>query len=111
MKTKLKLVLLTFVAALALYMARSAFMTLRAGEDELPSEVYAQFNAKMAGAEYILRLNDGYVTVYRNGRSSPEIVTDIESAVLRRADEAMLEKGIPANDLNEVLTLLEDLGT
>ena len=54
---------------------------------------------------------DGVIAVYKSGENRPTRMTDIETALLRRADRAMLEKGIPAEDLAEVLALLEDLGS
>ena len=48
-----------------------------------------------------------------NGRvfCCPERLTDIETPLLRRSDRAMLSRGIPAEDIAELLSLLEDLGS
>ena len=101
--------LLAAAIALAALSAFGAARTVLGGRDGFPEEVYAQYAAKR-GAEYLVGIEDGYVTVFKNGSGTPERVTGIEAGLLRRADEAMLRKGIPAEDMSEVLTLLEDLG-
>lgn len=111
MKTGLKLALLGLMTSLAVFSALSAFSTLRHTEDLIPAEVYAQYRAKGGRAQYVLRESEGRVAVFRSGKNTPERLTQIETAALRRADRAMLAKGIPAEDLGELLTLLEDLGS
>ncbi|MBQ7473199.1 MAG: hypothetical protein IJS79_02475 [Oscillospiraceae bacterium] len=111
MKIGIKAVLLAAMAAAAAFSVRQAAATLRRAEDLLPKEVYAQFQAKSGRAQYLLREENGQVAVFRNGENRPERVTGIETVVLRRADRAMLGKGIPAENIDEVLHLLEDLGS
>ena len=57
-------------------------------------------------AEFVLREYDGCV-----GESKPVTTTDINVRTLREADRALLSAGLPAADKDEVLTLLEDLGS
>ncbi len=111
MKTAGRLVLLGVMAAMALVSARGAIGTIRRTEDRIPAEVYALYQAKSGRAQYLLREKDGLIAVYKSGENRPEQLTDIETALLRRADRAMLKKGIPAEDLAEVLALLEDFGS
>lgn len=111
MKLAFKLSLLTVMTALAAFFAAAAWGTLRQTADLIPAEVYAQYRAKNGRAQYFLREKDGRVAVFKSGKSEPERYTGIETATLRRADSAMLEKGIPAEDLSELLELLEDLGS
>lgn len=111
MKTACKLALLSVVAALAAFSAAAAWDTLRQTADLIPAEVYAQYRAKQGKAEYVLREKNGRVAVFRSGRNEPERYTEIETLTLRRADCAMLEKGIPAENMAELLALLEDLGS
>ena len=76
--------------------------------------IYYEFFAYADGIQeevWVLCEKDGVIAVYKSGQNRPELVTDIETPVLRRADRAMLAKGIPAEDLDEVLTLLEDFGS
>ncbi len=109
MRTGIKLSLLAAAVALAVISALGAARTVLGRDESFPEEVYARYAAKR-GAEYLVGIEDGYVAVYKNGRGTPERVTRIEAALLRRADEAMLRRGIPAEDMSEVLSLLEDLG-
>lgn len=111
MKTALRLILLGLMAALALFAARGALATIRRTDERIPTEIYALYQAKSGRARYLLREKDGFVAVYENGNGRPIRVTAIETPLLRRADRAMLEKGIPAEDLSELLSLLEDLGS
>jgi hypothetical protein len=111
MKTTMRLALLILTAAIALWSAVAAFGTLRRREDPIPAEIYAQYRAKSGRAEYLLRESEGRVAVFRSGQDRPERLTQIETAALRRADRAMLRKGIPAEDSDELLSLLEDLGS
>lgn len=111
MKTALRLALLGVMISLALVSALGAAATIRGRGDQIPAEVWAPYQAKSGRAQYLLREEDGFVAVYRSGENRPERLTDIETPLLRRADRAMLARGIPAEDLREVLTLLEDLGS
>ena len=111
MKTALRLALMAVMVTLAITAARGAITTIRKTEERIPAEVYARYQAKSGRARYLLREKDGFVAVYQSGENRPLRMTDIETPLLRRADRAMLEKGIPAEDLAEVLALLEDLGS
>ena len=111
MKTAGKIMLLAVMITLAFSAAWGAAGTIRRAEERIPAEVYAPYQAKSGRAQYLLREKDGFIAVFRSGENRPERMTDIETALLRRADRAMLEKGIPAEDLGEVLSLLEDLGS
>ena len=62
-------------------------------------------------AEFILREYDGCVAVFAAGESRPITMTDISVRSLREADRALLSAGLPAANRDEVLTLLEDLGS
>ena len=62
-------------------------------------------------AQFILREYDGCVAVFAAGDSTPITMTDIPVRDLREADRALLNAGLPAADRDEVLTLLEDLGS
>lgn len=111
MKTVGKAALMLLMLALAAASVRGAVGTIRRTEDLIPAEVYAQYHAKGARAEYLLREDDGYIAVYRSGERNALRRTQIETAILRRADRAMLARGIPAENMGEVLSLLEDLGS
>jgi len=108
---KIKAALLALMMAAAAYTSYSAAMTLRRGNEDIPKEIYAQYSARSADAQYVIKTDNGFVAVYKRGQNRPDALTNIESDCLRRADRAMLEKGISAADMEEVLTLLEDLGS
>ena len=111
MKMGIKTALLCMMIVLAAVSAWGAVKTVRRSEDPIPAEIYAGFCAKSGRAQYLLREEGGVVTVYRSGENRAERVTEIETAALRRSDRAMLRRGIPAENLGEVLLLLEDLGS
>ena len=111
MKLGIKAALLGAIILLAAVSAWGAVKTVRRAEDPIPTEVYAGFCAKRGRAQYLLRDEDGIVAVYRSGENRADRLTEIETAALRRSDRAMLRRGIPAENLGEVLLLLEDLGS
>lgn len=113
MKRKLRLGLLIFLAVGAIFAGAEAYRSLRpVVSDTVPQEVYARFEANAGDAEYYLGSCEGYVAVYRERRDkAPMTVTTIEVSELRLADRAMIEKGIPVLDREELLYLLEDLGS
>lgn len=65
----------------------------------------------LEGAQFVVREYDGCVAVFAAGESSPITMTDIDVRSLREYDRALLMAGLPAADSDEVLTLLEDLGS
>lgn len=111
MKMAFRLALLVAMVSLAAASLWGAAGTIRRDKALIPEEVYARYQAKSGRAQFLLREKDGHIAVYRSGENRPERMTDIETPLLRRSDRAMLEKGIPAEDLGEVLSLLEDLGS
>lgn len=113
MKLRLKLALLAVLTAAAVYTGSEAVKSLRpTTRDALPTEIYARYSSQEESAKYFLKNCDGFVAVYAGTKGrSPETVTAIEVASLRGADRAMLERGIPVADRQELLELLEDFGS
>ena len=113
MKTRVRVFLLSCLAAAAGFTALSAYQSIRRPwEASLPGELYALMTRDAESAAYLLRSRGGYVIVVPKLRGSEkEQVTAIELSTLRRADRAMLDRGIPAADRRSVLELLEDLGS
>ena len=105
--------MLALLAMTAGYTAKQAYASLQPSEAELlPEEMFAALFGGSGEAEYYLKRCDGFVAVYAGaGERSPESVTAIETSVLRGADRAMLERGIPVSDRETLLALLEDLGS
>ena len=113
MRYRARAALLLILGALAAHSAFAAVGSVRAPWDwALPQEIYARLTEREDEAAYLLRSRDGLVAVYEGeNRRRPAELTDIEVALLRRADRAMLDRGIPAADREELLMLLEDLGS
>lgn len=113
MKLKIRVGLLLLLVCAAAFAVSSAYETLRpASRNELPMQIYSAFIEQADDAQFFLRSCEGYVAVYRDSafRTEPEL-TSIETAELRSADRAMLEKGIPVRGRAELLEILEDLGS
>ena len=112
MHMRLRAALLLGLGALAAHSAASALESVRpAWEAALPQEIYSRFVERREATAYLLKSTDGVVAIYEGEqRRVPAAVTDIDVTLLRLADRAMLEKGIPAASEEEMLMLLEDLG-
>lgn len=88
-------------------------ITGQAPERESAAAAYSYVpSCSLAEAEYVLREYDGCVAVFASvGDTSPITLTDIEVGTLRDADRQILSTGLAVADREELLTLLEDLGT
>ena len=108
MGLKIKTGLLLCLMSAAVCSCRSMHFSSSA----VPEEIYAQFMDSAPLAEYYLRDSGGHVAVFSSRRDkTPLTVTPIETACLRTADRAMLRGGIPVESEDELLMLLEDLGS
>ena len=102
--------LLMLTAVLSVCMAYRSIR--RVADSELPEEIYQQLMSRHADAEFYLRESGGHVAVFAGNKGrAPVTVTEIETALLRDADRALLENGIPVEDRHALLRLLEDLGS
>jgi len=112
MGLRLRIALLMCLAAAAAWSAAAAYESLRPPEIyALPEEVYAGYMENEAQARFTIKASGEYVAVYSGSNDRTPFVTDIELSALRAADRAMLELGIPVRDREELLALLEDLGS
>ncbi len=113
MLMKLKTALLLCLMSAAALALCGAYRSLRPfGAPTLPEEVTARFVGRDEDAAFFLREEDGYVAVFSDRRERESLRrTEIEAAGLRAADRLLLQKGIPAGDSQELLSLLEDLGS
>ena len=76
----------------------------------------ADFQKEPAAASgaYVVADYGGSVAVFDRGDSTlsaPLQVTEIRLAGLRAADRAMIETGVPVSSREELMALLEDLGS
>lgn len=113
MGLKLRICLLSCLLAAAVFSALAAYNSLKPPElYTVNEEVYTMLSSEAGKAEYYLREWEGYVAVFGGEQSRlPSAVTDIEAGELRGADRAMLRRGIPVGGRQELLELLEDLGS
>lgn len=107
MKRKTKLTVVTALSLCSVFCAGAAVSSVRG--DLTPAEIVSYDGA---AAEYILRDYEGYVSVFdaANDRA-PLQVTAIEVSALRQTDRDMLQGGISVGDREQLLLLLEDLGS
>jgi len=106
MKRTLALTVVTALCAVSPFVAGAAMSSLQQGADA-PATSYDG-----AQAEYILRDYEGYVSVFASDADRrPLQVTGIEVAGLRRADQELLRGGITVGSQEQLLLLLEDLGS
>ncbi len=113
MGLRLRIALLLVLAAAAAFAGGEAWRSLRAPEDgDLPHEIYDAYAAREEDALYYLRESEGRVAIFETKRGrEPLRVTGIELRCLRAADRAMVRAGIPVLSRQELLSLLEDLGS
>lgn len=107
MKRTLALTVVTALCAVSPFVAGAAFSSLQQPGVDAPATSYDG-----AQAEYILRDYEGYVSVFASDADrKPLQVTGIEVAGLRRADQELLRGGITVGSQEQLLLLLEDLGS
>ena len=112
MGLKIKTGLLLCLMSAAVCSCLAAYRSMHFSSSAVPEEIYAQFMDGAPLAEYYLRDSGGHVAVFSSRRDkTPLTVTPIETACLRTADRAMLRGGIPVESEDELLMLLEDLGS
>mgnify|MGYP000109914473 CR=1 FL=1 len=105
MKRTLALTVVTALCAVSPFVAGAAMSSLQ--QPDAPAISYDG-----AQAEYILRDYEGYVSVFASDADrKPLQVTGIEVAGLRRADQELLRGGITVGSQEQLLLLLEDLGS
>lgn len=103
MKTRIRIVLCTSLAAIAMTLAVFTLAGFSPSRKSVPAET---------DACYVLGERDGNVAVFLSSdMDSPVTVTDISLANLRQADRAMISAGLLVGSENELMQLLEDLGS
>ena len=101
MKAIIRMVLMVCLMAVAVTMA--AFTA-------------ADFRKRAEGAapsgSYVLADYGGSVAIFDGGNTeAPVQVTDIELDTLRAADRKLIETGVPVSTKEELMALLEDIGS
>ena len=115
MKMSIKIAVLSVMAIAATAMAVSAVKSIAVGQENNTAPTVidsATVSFEEADAEYYLRDCSGYVAVFKGEKSNTPIeITEIETETLNDVDRQLLKDGIPAENKNELLMLLEDLGS
>lgn len=115
MKISVKIAVLAIMAVVATAMAVTAVKSIAAVDDNNTAPTVmdsASVKLDETDAEYYLRDCSGYVAVFKGERSNTPIeITEIETETLNNVDRQLLKDGIPAENKNELLMLLEDLGS
>ena len=101
MKRNFRPVVLSIFLFLALIMSVTTIFTLisTASAAEIPESV---------STEFYLKLENGEISVYKNGET---IKTGISVPELRDSDRIMLEEGIYVNSYEDILKLIEDFNS
>jgi len=60
---------------------------------------------------YLLKAYEGYVGVYYSGEDYPALITDISLDTLRAHDRELMEAGYQVANRDELMKVLEDLGS
>ena len=113
LKLRLKIALLLMLMGAAAFTGAEALRSLRTvpGTD-IPEELYGQFARNAETAAFFLRQEGDYVAVYPARREKTALrVTSIALKGLRKVDQAMIREGLPVRSMQELLQLLEDLGS
>lgn len=119
MKSKTKYTISAILVIISLVMAASAVAAGSAkpynstGGMETATPIISQAAEGRAVEDgFVLRELDGYIAIYSSAFDKrPTTVTNIEVANLRKVDRELLAQGIVANTQEELMLLLEDLGS
>ncbi len=111
MKLWMKLAGCGVLAVTAVLCASAAIGGITGGVRASDEEGLVDWPLTMDDAEFVLKEYDGCVAVFAVGGHEPVTTTEIDVRTLREADRALLGAGLPAANRDEVLTLLEDLGS
>lgn len=111
MKLWMKLAGCGVLAVTAVLCASAAIGGITGGVRASDEEGVVDWPLTMDNAEFVLKEYDGCVAVFAVGGHEPVTTTEIDVRTLREADRALLGAGLPAANRDEVLTLLEDLGS
>ncbi len=101
----------TVVALLAAVTALTSAALALGAEDSVSEPPAESAPVETENASFVLREFEGRVAVFSPGRDMPLSVTGIELDTLRERDRELLFKGLAAGNREELLMLLEDLGS
>lgn len=103
MKLRLRMILCSVLAVTALAMALFTLSGFTAPQAS---------GMVLTPPSYVLGERDGSIAVYRSDDpDTPITITNIPLSTLREADRSMISAGLIAGSEDELLMLLEDLGS
>lgn len=109
-KMRVKAAGLAAMAIIAAYLGVWAISDVGAGVEK--PDYYMEAVYVPEGTQYVLREYEGHVGVFAPGSAGkPQDLTEIETSSLRASDRKLLQGGIPVSSRDELLSLLEDLGS
>ena len=113
MNNTIRIAVLAGLCVTAVVMTVGAVRSIAAPEAaSTPPAVVSNASVEDKNAEFYLRDCSGYVAVFKGADSKTPIkVTDIETETLNTVDRSKLAQGIPAENKNELLMLLEDFSS
>ena len=74
-----------------------------------PSNNLSSIEAQSDG--YLVKACDGFVGVYYSGEDYPAVITDISLDNLRQYDRELVVSGLEAENREQLMMILEDLGS
>lgn len=108
MSRKVKYILLAAATVLTITVAFAAIVQIAAESGAVSSLSEVQDDNQ----GYIVKEYEGFVGVYyNNGEDYPAIITEISLDNLRQYDRELIETGFEIGSRNELMQLLEDLGS
>lgn len=113
MNNTIRIAVLAGLCVTAVVMTVGAVRSIAAPEAASTTPaVVSNASVEDKNAEFYLRDCSGYVAVFKGADSKTPIkVTDIETETLNTVDRSKLAQGIPAENKNELLMLLEDFSS
>lgn len=110
MSIKYRICACALLALTAIFCASFTIADLRSARSvALPAPAVMQTEPEKTG--FTLCARDGCVAVVDPELGESAVVTDIELATLRETDRQMIEAGLQVSSREELLSLLEDLGS
>jgi len=77
-------------------------------ETPAPQKATPVPSSQEAPADYVVKVYDGKIGVFKTGSEAPVLVSEVEAYLLPEGDIELLQKGIPAATFSEARAILED---
>ena len=112
MSIKYRICACALLALTALFCASYTIADLRILQDDTPPIPSAAVkHAETGSVRFALYAQNGCVAVLDPALGERAVVTDIELVTLRETDRQLIEAGLQVDSREELLSLLEDLGS